>query len=74
MYQDWLTKHGFTQVKAKLPQEKVIYDPNKIMNCKTCGTIMNPRAGTSQAGKPYKGYFCSNPNSKQLGCKPIWAN
>ena len=74
MYQTWLQQHGFTQNKARVPQERVPYDPTKTLVCKTCGMTMNPRAGVSQTGKPYKAYFCSNPNSKQLGCKPIWAN
>jgi hypothetical protein len=27
--------------------------------CKTCGKLMTFKSGVNKAGKPYKGYFCS---------------
>lgn len=36
-----------------------------------CGSVMQYREGTSKTGKPYKGWFCSKPQSQ---CPPMWLN
>lgn len=37
--------------------------------CEECGGPMTYRKGTSKAGKPYKGWFCSKRDCKG---KPVW--
>ena len=75
-YVMWLNSVGLEQLKKFTPRprvEKPIFDPNVTKPCPNCGAAMNPRSGTNKLGKPYKGWFCSNPDAQTRGCKPVWA-
>lgn len=41
--------------------------PSQDRFCTTCGNKLTYKEGTSKAGKPYKGYFCS-----ERGHEPQW--
>ena len=62
----WFEKKGFIPVKGKKP--RLTFDPNKTIPCPICKQPMTPKQGVSKAGKPWKGYFCSNRDHP-----PVWA-
>ena len=61
-------------VNRKVPSGTPIAKPSGGGAAPTCQQGCGPkvyREGTSKAGKPYKAWFCSNPD-RNAQCKPEW--
>ena len=75
--QEYIFNHSWKQTKKSVfgggfKKENEKFDPTVQKPCPTCGALTNPKEGVNASGKPYKGWFC--PNSRERGCKPIWAS
>ncbi len=70
---DRIQEAGGTPEGAVLPGKpaEAPVGNDDIPPCDGCGGPMEYRKGTSKAGKPYAGWFCSKRNCKGT---PIWDN
>ena len=73
---DRIQEAGGTPEDAVLPGKPAVAPVDdsgdtQVFSCNDCGGPMAYRKGTSKAGKPYAGWFCTKKNCKG---EPIWEN